>query len=161
MFLESNQTQPSTPVWVSSEEEEDEEEDSEEDDEADGSVSSHHSSDDEWVEVESDYVENTLPFTGQFGFQPQKRPRDIFSLFLTDAIVDLIVGETNYYANSFLNGPTSSDATRVMFRRWTPVDQETIRKFLGLTMLMGFVKKPTISDYWELDTVTATPFVGP
>jgi len=90
---------------------------------------------------------------------PHNTLGDIFGLFLTDDILDFIVTETNAYADRFLNGPNSTVAVREQFKTWTPVDAETIRKFVGLVMVMGIVKKPKISHNWELDPITATPFI--
>ena len=40
---------------------------------------------------------------------------------------------------------------------WKDVDVPTMKKFLGLTILMGIVKKPTIRSYWSTDSLLATP----
>ena len=42
--------------------------------------------------------------------------------------------------------------------QWNDVDVPTMKKFLGLTILMGIVKKPTIRSYWSTDSLLATPY---
>jgi len=136
-------------------EDDDEDDDSDEADDSDG--------DDRWVDVADNYIGNNIPFTGSQSFnmpdEPHDNPSEIFKLFLTDDIIGLIVAETNIFANDFINGPASTPAIRNKYRTWTAVDDDEICKFLGVLFVMGIVKKPRISDYWEVDPVTVTPFI--
>lgn len=63
--------------------------------------------------------------------------KEIFFLFLTSTIMEIIVEETNRYATTFLGN-----------RPWTPITIEELSAYLGFVILMGIVKLPAISDYW-------------
>jgi hypothetical protein len=42
--------------------------------------------------------------------------------------------------------------------KWKDVDVVTMKKFFGLTLLMGMIKKPEIRDYWATDLLMSSPF---
>ena len=70
------------------------------------------------------------------------------SLFLTDAFFDLLVEQTNLYAAQYKtanpNLPPNSHANT-----WVEITRNEMKKFLALTLLMGIVRKPEVSDYWR------------
>ncbi|XP_066457697.1 piggyBac transposable element-derived protein 3 [Eleutherodactylus coqui] len=83
------------------------------------------------------------------------RARDFFMFFFPDDFIAHIVTQTNLYAQHFIQqNPTSSYARPDM---WTPVDPLEIKKFWGLVLTMGLVKKPTIRAYWSTDILYHTP----
>ena len=74
-------------------------------------------------------------------------PRDpfgLFSLFLYDSLIGLIVDETNRYAEQSL---------RVTEKEWS-TNVEEIRTYLGFIILMGINKLPEIRDYWSTNDYT-------
>ena len=46
------------------------------------------------------------------------------------------------------------------FRNWSPTDPSEMRKFIGILLNMGLVRKPSVEDYWSTDPVLATPVVS-
>ena len=75
-----------------------------------------------------------------------KKKIDFFKLFLTDELLDLMVSETNKYAEQEI------DRLRPLRRKsryslWKPVDNQEMRKFLGILLLIGIVRLPTIEHY--------------
>ncbi|XP_067940184.1 piggyBac transposable element-derived protein 4-like, partial [Watersipora subatra] len=66
-------------------------------------------------------------------------------LFITSAIMNIIVNETNRYGLQ-----KHGDA-------WQLVDEKDIWRIFGLILLMGIVKKPTLSSYWSTDPLLSTP----
>ena len=44
--------------------------------------------------------------------------------------------------------------------KFKPVDVPEMRKFLGLSILTGIVKKPSLVMYWSTDEIVSTPFFG-
>lgn len=68
------------------------------------------------------------PFTGETGpaVSISSDPRELFSLFLDDTVVDLIVTETNRYAEQCL-----AESARV----WS-TNAEEIRAYIGFNILM-------------------------
>lgn len=92
------------------------------------------------------------PFTGvpgiQFGSAGFEK-LDFVSLFLTDELIDMFVTETNLYAQQKINiGP---QRRCVRLHQWYPTDRVEMKKFIGLTLLMGIVHKPDIAMYWSTD----------
>jgi len=63
----------------------------------------------------------------------------------------MIVQETNRYADEVKH------LTKTV---WTPVSEDDVMCFLAITLLMGIVRKPTLSSYWSTDALTATPHFG-
>jgi hypothetical protein len=41
--------------------------------------------------------------------------------------------------------------------KWSSITPEKMRKFLGLIILMGQVRKENIRDYWSTDPTISTP----
>ena len=73
---------------------------------------------------------------------------DFMNLYFTDEFFDLLVAQTNLYALHYLrnnhNLPTHSQA-----RAWFDTTRSEMKKLLPLSLLMGIVRKPAISDYWS------------
>ena len=65
-------------------------------------------------------------------------PLGLFSLFFDDTLVDLIVEETNRYAEQTLQGT----------EEWS-TDAAEIRAYMGFMILMGINHLPEIRDYWS------------
>ncbi|XP_050452172.1 uncharacterized protein LOC126851875 [Cataglyphis hispanica] len=74
-------------------------------------------------------------------------PYDSFALFVDDEVIDLLVLETNRYAEQKLNKSELTPSSRM--HKWTPTNSEEIKKFLGLMLWMGFVKANPVSNYWS------------
>lgn len=76
---------------------------------------------------------------------------DFFLLFMDDEVLDLIVMETNRYAEQCIidciTNENVSDSMRLM--KWVDTDKEEIKKFVGLIIWMGLDKKPAMKDYWS------------
>ncbi|KAE9525673.1 hypothetical protein AGLY_014200 [Aphis glycines] len=77
---------------------------------------------------------------------PDSSALDIFKLFFTSEIIDLIVVETNRNAEQFLSKNRLSKFSR--FAKWIPTNENEIQKFFGLIIWMGLVQMPTLEDYW-------------
>ena len=69
-------------------------------------------------------------------------PLEVFSLIFTDELWDLLVTETNLYAEQLRTQiPTTS--------KWTPVSKTEMKTFLGLCLTFGILKLPARRDYWR------------
>ncbi|CAN2391880.1 RING [Pristimantis euphronides] len=94
-------------------------------------------------------------FTANSGIQfdtTELTALDFFQIFVSDDLIAHMVAQTNLYAEKFIrDNPTASYANQ-----WTPVDAVELRKFWGLTLYMGLVKKPTIRAYWSTDLLYHT-----
>ena len=66
-------------------------------------------------------------------------PLVLFSLFFDDTLMNLIVTETNRYAEQTLQGTG---------KEWT-TDAAGIRTYMGFMILMGINRLADIRDYWS------------
>ena len=109
-------------------------------------------------------MDTWLPtFTSNVGFfypnndMSAASPIEFFYLFLDDEFWNLVVTQTNLYAEQF----SCTDISRnSRFVSWKPVDITTIKKYIGLCLLMGLVSKHEIADYWKIIGPTKTPEFG-
>jgi hypothetical protein len=102
-----------------------------------------------------------ITFTAHPGITPDLLPDtpsylDFFHLLLTEDVFRIMSDETNRYARQFLETHTLKPFSR--YQQWTDTSPGEIRVFLGLVIAMGYVRLPTIADYWSTDPVTDLPF---
>jgi hypothetical protein len=137
----------------------------------DGSdVSEHGSSDDsddaednidDWSEV---FVNRDravpLQFTGHPGWQIEDEPfilRDYVDTFISETLVTKLCTWTNSRA-------TIAEAEEYMRTNepaegnWTAVQNPEMKIFLGLTLAMGVIRKPTIQSYWSTEPLERTAY---
>lgn len=99
-----------------------------------------------------------IPFTGNSGLNAALDRRlgencselDVFTEFLPDDFWQLVVNETNRYASSKPNKPTS----------WRDVTLDEMKLYISLCILMSQHKKSNINDYWTTRRVIASPIFG-
>ena len=100
-------------------------------------------------------------FTGNPGVQvdisDSAQPIEYFQLFFDDDLFRHIVMQTNLYAEQYLtmNAAILKPFSRV--RCWSPADMKEVKQFVGLCLLIGIVKKPSVASYWSRDIVLQTP----
>ena len=109
---------------------------------------------------DSDAVIN-MPFLGRsqlnIELPDDPQPLDFFKLFSDGYIINLLVDETNKYAQKKkIDEGNLKEKSRL--HRWTPVSAAEMRVFLSLVITTGLVIKPTIEEYWDQDDVVHTPF---
>lgn len=75
---------------------------------------------------------------------------DFLELFFTQEVWQLLVGQTNLYAEQ-KRGPTESSV-------WYPVTESEMKAWISLYLNMGLVTKPNLSSYWSTDPVLSSPF---
>lgn len=117
-----------------------------------------------WQEVTADYVPYDIAFnaatgiTAQSGLSPLSVPIDYFRCFVTDETVELMVTETNRYAQQYLHNKELKAKSRV--RKWHETNGVEMQKFIGILLQMGLVRKPSIEDYWSTNYILATPDIS-
>ncbi|CAF1601898.1 unnamed protein product [Didymodactylos carnosus] len=99
-------------------------------------------SDDEFVE-DHGLVEEVTSTSGNNTIDPI----DCYRHFVTDEIIDLMVRETNRYAEQYLQ--THEISRRSKFRQWKPTTNEEMLKFFGIIIEMGLVQMPKLKYYWS------------
>lgn len=86
---------------------------------------------------------------------------DFFRLFIDDDLLNCFVIETNRYADQWKRDhPEEYSKKSCRVRKWVPVAKDDMLKFIGLTLLMGLIKKPMIELYWSRDELFKTPVFG-
>lgn len=78
-------------------------------------------------------------------------PYDCFALFFDDEVLELIVLETNRYANDKKKSFNLSRNARI--KKWKETDVQEIKTFFGLIIWMGMDKMPAIGHYWRNTTL--------
>lgn len=99
-----------------------------------------------------------IPFIGNAGPKhappADSNPMDYVKLFINDALIDIIVRETNRYADQWIREKEEylRQKPRSLVHLWIEqgkTTKEEIYAFLSVTMNMGLLKKPTIKSYWN------------
>nr|XP_022910744.1 piggyBac transposable element-derived protein 3-like [Onthophagus taurus] len=80
-----------------------------------------------------------IPLTTKQSFNPKTRPIRFFEKFFTNEAIELIVSQTNLYAD------------QMKIKEWTPVTTDEIKAFLGILIIMGYKVLPMIDLYWSSD----------
>ena len=75
---------------------------------------------------------------------------DYFQLYFTEAVWNLLVEQTNLYAQQ-KRGPDDSSV-------WYPVTVDEFKAWVAMILNMGIVQKPTIHLYWRTTSTIQTPF---
>ncbi|KAM4536507.1 piggyBac transposable element-derived protein 4-like isoform 1-T2 [Odontesthes bonariensis] len=69
-------------------------------------------------------------------------PLDVFSHIFTDEVWDMLVTQTNVYADQVRSHTPSNS-------KWSPVSKQEMKSFIGLCLTFGIIKLPTRRDYWR------------
>lgn len=85
-------------------------------------------------------------------------PIDMYELFITDALLDTIVIQTNTYAQQKINAAPLTRRSR--FISWKPTTRTEMKKFIGIIIYMGLVGMPEISSYWSKSKLYANSYVS-
>jgi len=104
------------------------------------------------------FVPPDIPFQGQEAINaalpPTANALDFFRLYFTDEMVDLMVLETNRYADQYIQGNVLKPHSAA--QNWVQTNREEMFAFIGLSVLMGVVYKPRIHMYWSTDEIFHT-----
>ena len=93
---------------------------------------------------------------------PESSPLIYFCLFLTQEILNKIVAETRRYAEQQMRGERDQ-RKRSRESGWDTCNfgVSALKKYLGLTLLMGLVKKKDTTMYWNTKfSCLSTPYFG-
>ena len=111
--------------------------------------------------VSEDTPPTNAPFTGEARLNVDMEsfnPIDFLKLFINDDFYDLLVQQTNIYAESRLNA-AGALSPHSRLRKWTAVTIDEMKVFISLTIAMGLVFKSDVQDYWSGEDCPKTPFV--
>lgn len=78
-------------------------------------------------------------------------PYFLFSLFLTNDVLDDIAFQTNLYAEQEFQKSS---------KKYTPTSTDEVKLFLGINLLMGIKVLPSYRDYWSTDNDLNDPYIS-
>ncbi|KAL7635477.1 UNVERIFIED_CONTAM: hypothetical protein RMT77_014546 [Armadillidium vulgare] len=107
-------------------------------------------------------------FTGKSGLQiiiPQNvTPIEVFRLFINDEVLDLLVEQTNIFAQQQIAIGSSQGSkkpikqhSRIKACKEEGIDKKTIEMFLGTNLWMGLNRKGSIDEYWSKSPLFESP----
>ena len=79
-------------------------------------------------------------------------PLQIFQLFFCEAVWQLLVRETNRYANQTLSAESANSQCT-----WIPTNVPEMKAFVALLLSMGINKRPSYAMYWSRCEVLRSP----
>ena len=102
-----------------------------------------------WSNELSDFVFSQ--FNSQCGIKvpPESKSDFFFNLIFSDELIDLIVSETNRYAQQKLAGNNTP------LVNWHDVTRQELKASLGICLVMGINNLPQLTMYWSSD-----PLIG-
>ena len=96
----------------------------------------------QFVCTASEQIHYNLPSSSDRDIQPI----DVYKLFCTDEVIDLIVMETNRYFEYTVAKEPITRLSKMNARK--PVPSKDIQQFLGILIMMGLNRQPTVDSYW-------------
>lgn len=79
-------------------------------------------------------------------------PTEVFYSVTDDQIINLIVTETNLFAQQKIRTAKKTKSGRI--NSWTPTTYEKVKKCLGLTLWMLMASLSSLTDYWSTKHTT-------
>ncbi|XP_062609964.1 piggyBac transposable element-derived protein 4-like [Saccostrea cucullata] len=64
-------------------------------------------------------------------------------------LIEILVEETNRYADQFLSNPQYSPKPYSRSLQWSETNVDEMSAYLGLYLSMGILRKPSIEAYWQ------------
>ena len=113
----------------------------------------------EWQQAGPDFTPQLHDFEGEGGIKfddTNFTEMDYVSQFLSKKFLNLMTVETNRKAAQFF-ATNQKFKRRSIFPSWFDTNAEEMKKFIGLILLQGLVKKPRWRQYWSKDPLTFTP----
>ena len=107
-----------------------------------------------WNSSSVDFVRTRDNFTGptpglkRRHAQGPPQPHTVFNLYWTDACLDRIVVETNRYARTPTMSVENEQPRTKGGPTWKDVTRSDIRGWLGICILMGCKRLPSVRQYW-------------
>lgn len=102
-----------------------------------------------WQEEETDMFNFPLAKQNELlvRVEGEGSPLDYFALLFDDSLMQLIVNETNRYAETEFLRVGSAPRSRIA--QWKPTDKEEILTFIALIIHTGTIKVNRLTDYWK------------
>ncbi|CAH2005699.1 unnamed protein product [Acanthoscelides obtectus] len=82
---------------------------------------------------------------------------EVFRLLFDDTLIGKLCDWANLRAMEIVGNVLQKHST---MNRWKPLSSEEFRRFIGLCILMGQIKMPSIKHYWNTKPLYAHPVFG-
>jgi hypothetical protein len=82
---------------------------------------------------------------------------DFLNLYLNDEMLEVVVTETNRYAEQFITENRANLKQYSNVKNWEDTTVNEIKTYIAMLVLMGIVYKPRINMYWSMDSILETP----
>lgn len=116
---------------------------------------------DNWHAIEDDEENNINQFQEtaimNFNINEIKSAKDAYMLFLSNDIIELIVEETNRYARQLL---LNQNVLKSRLNSWTDCNEDEIKRFFSIILVMGLNELPSINLYWSRDPMFHNDFIA-
>ncbi|KAL9908795.1 piggyBac transposable element-derived protein 4-like [Glossina fuscipes fuscipes] len=99
------------------------------------------------VSNQHDSLEPCEDSDSRSNFPSLSKPIEFFELFFDSTLWELIVQETNKYAEYSRHSPRELESFETEI--WTPVTVLAMKAFIAVLLEMGITRKPNISSYWS------------
>jgi hypothetical protein len=103
-----------------------------------------------------------MPYEGRPGLRcdlpDQATPMDFFYLLFDEGMWDILVTETNKYAQRRIENENLKPYSRL--NDWCDVTVDEMKVFFALVIAMGLVRKSDIAQYWSIKEYVNTSFFG-
>ncbi|XP_054711133.1 piggyBac transposable element-derived protein 4-like [Uloborus diversus] len=85
---------------------------------------------------------------------------DCFNLFFDERLLDIIVNETNAFAQKIIEKKQSESepSTSCLIKPFQNITVDELMIFLSLVILMSIIRKPNLKMYFSTNTMLLTPF---
>lgn len=126
----------------------------------DNQVDDQASDSDEWIEINSinDVVPSPFHFANHSNINQSMdgytKPLEFFNYFFDEALIKMIVEQTNKFAEQNIKDTTSNSIVNI----WHPTSDNEMRIFLIIVLIQSIVVKPEEKMYWAKHPVFETPF---
>lgn len=106
-----------------------------------------------WKEVTGRHLKNFVFSKSDSGIKAyiyeshfDKGPADFYQLFINEAMLNMMVVETNRYANQC---KAKEKAPKARVQHWYDTNITEMKKFIGILFWMGLCPYPSIECYWN------------
>jgi hypothetical protein len=92
----------------------------------------------------------------QFAVQNGANMMEYVDNYITPELIQIVVNQTNLYAQQIATRP--QPVTKyARSEQWKPVTVYEMKKFRGLMLLTGVIRKPKLEWYWSTRGILITP----
>ena len=101
-------------------------------------------------------LSRTPGVTLDVGDKEHVTPKTCLDMFVTDAVIEVAVDETNRYAGQRLE-KIGDRVPSARIRKWVPTTEKEFRVLFVMLIAMGIVTQPSMADHWTTDWLLKTP----